>query len=97
METVVQLLEGPFGASVMAGSGILTILVVGLWWPILAFREKWWLGVLTFVFAPTFLVFAFINFQKAKLPLILGIILLLMTLGIFVSRAFLATFFVAPA
>ena len=37
METLIQLVEGPFGAFVIAGTGIMAVLVVGLWWPIAAF------------------------------------------------------------
>jgi hypothetical protein len=96
METLIQLVEGPFGAFAMAGSGIMAILVVGLWWPITAFLEAWWWGVLTLLFPPTFLVFACVHFQKAKKPLILGLFFPLVSIAIFILRSFLATFFVAP-
>lgn len=73
METLIQLVEGPFGAFAMAGSGIIAILVVGPWWPIAAFLEAWWWGVLTLLFPRTFVVCACAHFQKAKKPLILGL------------------------
>ena len=81
----------------MVGSGILAAIVVGLWWPIVAFLEKWWWGALTFVFPPTFLVFACLNFQRAKVPLALAILFTLVSLGLFVLRSFMTTFFITPA
>ena len=93
VETVIQLVEGSFGGIVMSGCGILAVIVVGFWWPITAFLHNWWWGALTLVFPPTFFVFACLHFQKAKAPLLLGILVTLVSVGLFIARSFLATFF----
>lgn len=94
MEMIFGLVEGTFGAFFMVGFGILAILTVLLWWPITAFLEAWWWGLLTFLFPPTFFVFAGLHFQKARKPLIFGLLFLIFSVLIFIVRSFLGTFFV---
>ncbi len=93
-ETLIELLEGPVGASVMAGSAILAALVIGVWWTIAAFLIEWWWGVLTLFFPPTFVLLCPFHFRRLWKPLACGLILLLISLGIFLMRVFLAAYFV---
>lgn len=94
MEIIFQLLENSVVGFLMAAFGILAIVTVGLWWPITAFLEAWWWGGLTFLFPPTFLVFACLHFKKARKPLILGLLFTIVSVSLFIVRMFLTTFFV---
>jgi hypothetical protein len=95
METILGLLEGPFGALIMALSGIVFIVTMAIVFPIVAFRVAWWWGLLCFFFAgPATLIFTILHFQKAKIPFVATIISGLVAIGMFMMRSFINTFFV---
>lgn len=94
METVFLLLEGWFGALVMALSGILFLVMIGIVFPIVAFGVTWWWGVLCFFFAgPATLIFTILHFQKAKVPLLVTVVSGVVSIGMFMLRSFIATVF----
>jgi len=94
MEPVFLLLEGWFGALVMALSGILFLVMIGIVFPIVAFRVAWWWGVLCFLFAgPATLIFTILHFQKAKVPLLVTVVSGVVSIGMFMLRSFTTTFF----
>ena len=93
---VMELLEGPYGAILMVASMILSMMCLCIWLPIAAFFVSWWWGVMTLLGfgVPLFAIF---HFQKAKVPFLVGVFFLLISLGTFMLRAFLNTFLVAPS
>lgn len=97
METILGLLEGSFGALIMALSGIVFIVTIAIVFPIVAFRVVWWWGLLCFFFAgPATLIFSILHFQKAKIPFLVTIISGVVAIGMLMMRSFMATFFLAP-
>ncbi len=95
METVLSLLEGSFGALVMALSGIACMVTLCVVFPIVACTVNGWWGLLCFVFpGPATIAFSVLHFKKAWLPLLITVVALLISVGVFLMRAFLATFFV---
>lgn len=96
MGIVMELLEGPYGAIVMVASMILAMLCLCIWLPIVAFFVSWWWGVIT-LFGFGVPLFAIFHFQEAKAPFLLGVFFLFISLGTFIARAFISTFFVVAS
>jgi|694.fasta_scaffold16710_10 hypothetical protein len=97
MESLLQLIEGPAGAFVMAISGLLWLVMLLIAFPFLGFRKAWWWG-LTCLFLPGIgtLVFSLSYFRETWKYLAITTVSLVLCWGIFLLRAFLATFFVEP-
>lgn len=97
MEAILGLLEGPFGALIMALSGIVFIATMAIVFPIVAFRVAWWWGLLCFFFAgPATLIFTILHFQRAKVAFFTTLVSGVVAVGIFIMRSFLNTFLVVP-
>jgi hypothetical protein len=97
METMFGLLEGSFGALIMALSGIVFIVTIVFVFPVVAFRVAWWWGLLCFVFAgPATLIFTILHFERAKVTFLITLVSGAVAIGMFMMRSFMATFFLAP-
>jgi len=79
----------------MAISGILMIVMVGIVFPIVAFRVAWWWSLFCFLFpGPATVVFTALYFKSAKVPLLIMVASAAACIGLFVVRSALAAFFV---
>lgn len=97
MEMLLEYFEGPFGAFLLAGSAVLSILMVNFVFPIFAFLKDWRWGLACFFLpGPATLVFVILYFKEVKLLTFLTFGSLVVCIFTFLLRAFLATFFLPP-
>ena len=92
MESLIKLIEGPLGASIMVLSGIVVILCCNFWLAIKAFSVKWWWGAVVFFVPFGAIVFACAHWQTAKKPIVTGILFFILASGMFILRSLVATF-----
>lgn len=95
VNAVMLYLEGSLGALIMAAAVIAHLVTVLVVFPIVAFTVTWWWGVLCLFFpGPATIAFSIVHFKKALLPLVIAMVTLLLSVGVFILRGFLMTFFV---
>ena len=97
MEMLLEYFEGPFGAFLLAGSAVLSILMVNIVFPIFAFLKDWRWGLACFFLpGPATLAFVFFYFKEVKLITFLTFGTLTVSVSTFLLRAFLATYYIGP-
>jgi len=97
MEMLLEHLMGPFGALLMAASGLLFLVLVSSVFPIFAFLKDWRWGLACFFLpGPATLAFVFFYFKEVKLITFLTFGTLTVSVSTFLLRAFLATYYIGP-
>lgn len=94
------LFYGTFGSLIIFFCGIGAIVCLNLWLAIVAIMIKWWWGIIVLFVPLGNVVFAVCHWEVAKKPFLIGILFLVLSVGMFVLRSFVAIFFLdvpAPA
>jgi hypothetical protein len=88
-ELAVQNVEGPAGAISMVAAGVLAILSLCLWLPVVAFLNRWWWGAIAAFIPGGILAFVYYHWSDAKRPLLAGVGFAMLAVCIFAVRALL--------
>ncbi len=91
MEALGMFAQGTLGALIMTLSGIVWLIVALIAFPVVAFKKTWWWGVLCLVFAgPATLIFSILYFKESWKLLLVGVVSLGLTMGIFMLRTYIS-------
>ena len=86
INTIMPYLEGSPGALLNFAAGLVAVVILQVWLPALAFRVRWWWGLVALVplVGPT--LYSFWNWQAAKRPFVMGLLALISAVVLFKLR-----------
>lgn len=84
--TISPYLEGTLGALLNVVAGLAAVVSLQVWIPVLAFRERWWWGVVALVPLAGPTSYSFRNWNAVKRPLVIGLLALMIAVVLFKLR-----------